>query len=312
MNDPGNTGGARVALAQTLKADAVAAEVSAALRSAGIRSIIVKGPSTARLLYDADEVRPYVDCDLLVSPSGFDLAHPVLEGLGFVELLDQADAPERGLPHAIPWARADGAQVDLHRNLSGTGVAPAAVWRELIQQTEPLSLGGGGLVDVPRPAGVAFQVALHAYQHREGPLASKPRIDLARACERLSLETWSDAAALADRVDATGSFSAGLRQDPSGNVLADELGLPTQEFLDTARSSARIAGGLGRLATTRGIRARARLIATEVFPSPEFMRWWSPRARRGGLSLAVAYAERAAWLISQLGPSVALVRRGRR
>jgi hypothetical protein len=302
---------AALAAAQTMKADSVAAEVSAALRAEGIRCIVVKGPSTARLLYDPTELRPYADCDLLVSPSGFDLARPVLEGLGFTEHPEQADHPERGLPHAIPWTRNDGGHVDLHRNLSGTGVAPAAVWRVLIQRTEPLMLSGE-LVAVPDAAGVALQVALHAGQHDQGAAAAKPRADLARAVQRLSPDVWREAVVLADSLAATGALTVGLRLDPEGSKLADLLGLPSPEFLDSSRH-ARIASGVGRLAATRGRRAQIRLAFAELFPSAEFMRWWSPLARRGGTAgLLAAYGERALWLVRQLGPSLALARRSRR
>ena len=302
-----NRGRELLAAAQTIKADGAAAEVSRALRAVGIRSVVVKGPSTARRLYDASDHRVYTDCDLLLSPSGFELARPVLQGLGFTEHSDSVDWPERGLPHAVPWSRSDGAQIDLHRNLSGTGVPPAAVWRELIQHTEPLVLAGE-IVEVPDAKGVAFQVALHAGQHQDAP-AGKPRADLARAVARIPADVWVEAAAMADRLDATGPFAIGLRLDPDGNRLADELALPSTSSVAAARDG-RIAGGLGRLAATQGLGARARLVLGEFFPSPEFMRWWSPLARRGDLGLLAAYPARAFWMLRHLRRSLAAARRG--
>ena len=54
--------------ARILRLDRATGEVVTALRAHGIRSILLKGPSAARWLYDNESERPYVDCDLLVAP----------------------------------------------------------------------------------------------------------------------------------------------------------------------------------------------------------------------------------------------------
>ena len=301
-----------VAAARNLKADAVTAEVVTALRAHGLRSILLKGPTIERWLYGPDEARSYVDSDLLLSPSGFRAARPVLEGLGFMEHPENVDTPERGLPHAVPWTRpADDAQLDLHRNLTGPGVEPAEVWDALLLHSEPMEVGGT-LVDVLDPPGRALMLALHARQHGA---AVKPLTDLHRGLERLEDEVWAETVALADRLDATAALVIGLRLLPEGDALAERLRLPTSDFVERASlpgSRDRLAIGVSRLATTPGAGAKLGLLARELVPAPAFMRWWSPLARRGRVGLGLAYAYRVGWLARHLVPSVMLWRRARR
>jgi hypothetical protein len=58
-----------------------------------------------------------------------------------------------------------------------------------------------------------------------------------------------------------------------------------------------VAAGLERLRTAGSTAARTRILADELFPSPEFMRWWTPLARRSRRGLGAAYAWRAAYLV---------------
>ena len=41
-------------------------------------------------------------------------------------------------------------------------------------------------------------------------------------------------------------------------------------------------------------------VTGELFPQPEYMRWWSPLARRGKLGLTIAYIWRPLWAIGQV------------
>jgi hypothetical protein len=296
----------RFVAARNLRADAVSAQAVRALRAVGVRSILLKGPTVAEWIYDPDEVRPYVDSDLLVSPSGFDLASSVLVRLGFEELTHEVDTPERGLAHAVPWLRhRDGAQLDLHRTLTGTGVDPADLWECLIAQTEPIEVAGE-VVDALSPPGRAMMLALHARQHGA---AAKPVADVLHGLDRLPEAVWRDAAALAERLDATAAMAIGLRRTLEGGALADRLGLPSADFAErvsTPGSHDRVALGIRRLAHTGGASAKLGLVAREVVPSPTFMRWWSPLARRGRFGLAAAYVYRFFWLVRNLGPSIRL------
>src|SRR6266571_2714839 len=72
-----------LAIARALLADATTCEVTTALRAARIRSILLKGPTIARWLYEQVSMRPYVDSDLMVADRDVCTAEEVLAGLGF-------------------------------------------------------------------------------------------------------------------------------------------------------------------------------------------------------------------------------------
>ena len=48
-----------------------------------------------------------------------------------------------------------------------------------------------------------------------------------------------------------------------------------------------------------GIKRKLTTAASDLFPRPNYMRWWSPLARRGRVGLAGAYLWRAIWVIGQ-------------
>jgi hypothetical protein len=71
---------------------AVAAEqIVGALREAGVRSILLKGPVHARWLYEEGARRAYSDIDLLAPAGELDRAEVVLEELGFTYLYDDGN-----------------------------------------------------------------------------------------------------------------------------------------------------------------------------------------------------------------------------
>src|SRR5256885_8541101 len=111
------------AAARTLAVDALSAEAIAALRDAGVRSILLKGPALARWLYDDGSLRAYGDCDLLVDPRDVERAGQVLRRLGFSPFGERADAYTSAMapPHAEGWTRGarKGEMVDLHDGLFG-------------------------------------------------------------------------------------------------------------------------------------------------------------------------------------------------
>jgi hypothetical protein len=59
-------------------------------------------------------------------------------------------------------------------------------------------------------------------------------------------------------------------------------------------------------------RAQAAVAASDVFPRPDYMRWWLPLARRGKLGLAFAYLWRAIWVIGQAPSAIHTLWRIRR
>ncbi len=292
--------------------DAVTAEVVTALSEAGVRAIVLKGPSLASWLYE-DGIRHYLDSDLLVDPGHVSAAEAVLESLRFEHL------PLDDIPHDRPWhahawvRRGTGTGVDLHRTLIGAGVAPAEVWRILSDETEPMRVGGLEVEVLNLPAR-GLHVALHAAA--DGVRTIKPLTDLAKALERAPEDVWRGASALAARLEATQAFAAGLRLLPAGEALAARLGLPEQRSVEIAlRADAAppLSLGFEWLSSTPGLWRKLRFLGRKLVPPPAFMRAWSPLAeKRGRLGLAVAYLWRPVWLLRHAAPAFRAWWRARR
>src|SRR3954454_817802 len=99
-----------VLTAHALGRDLATAEAVEALRGVGVRSIVLKGPSIARWLYDDGSPRPYGDSDLLVSPERLGPAASALESIEYSLVLDDRLAPS-GDAHHLMWERdRDGAK----------------------------------------------------------------------------------------------------------------------------------------------------------------------------------------------------------
>ena len=60
-----------------------------------------------------------------------------------------------------------------------------------------------------------------------------------------------------------------------------------------------------------GTKQRALILLGEFFPRPDFMRWWTPLARRGRLGLVASYPWRWVKLLSQAPRGLLAVRRAR-
>jgi len=289
------------AAANAIVVDAGAAEAVLALRTGGIRSILLKGASFDRWLYEPSRPRMYGDVDLLVSPGDFDTAGRLLEGMGY-ERRSEELAPTH-TDHAKVWLRpADNMHLDLHRSVVGVG-AQVDPWPVLADETERMEVGGADIEVLSEPAR-AMHVALHATVH--GDLTEKTLLDLSRALERVPPSGWERAAALSRRLDAEDAFAAGLHLLPEGRALATQLGLTAERSVETmmfAESVPYSSWTVNRLATTPGLVPKLRIAARRVFPEPEFMRAWYPIARRGPIGLALSYPRRLAWLVTATGPA---------
>jgi hypothetical protein len=299
------------AAATALVVDAAAAEATAALHEAGIRSILLKGASFDRWLYDEREPRMYGDVDLLVARHAFAYAGQVLARLGYRERAEEL-APTH-VEHAKLWVRLrDQMHVDLHRTLVGIEADEDKTWAVLSEHTERMEVGGSGLEVLSEPAR-ALQVALHATVH--GSDEEKTLFDLSRALERASPGTWEAAAALSKRLRAEGPFAAGLEMIPEGREVAARLQLTAERSVETAMFAESVpysSWTLNRLANTPGVLPKLGIVLRRVFPEPDFMRAWYPIARRGRLGLVLSYPRRLAWLVKATGPAVAGWVRARR
>jgi len=277
--------------------DRVTGEATAALREAGIESIVVKGPAIATWLFTAGEPRLYTDSDLLIQRRDWSRAHSVLAGLGFEDGLGHLAHPRMESGAGYPWKRsADQAEVDLHYTLYGLGAQPEAIWSALIADATWERVGGEPVRFPSHPARL-LHIALHAVQHG-GEKRTQSMRDLERAVTAVPVATWAEALALAERLDGLPAFAAGLTLTPEGRSLGATLGVPDES---SVKASLRLedvptSEGFAELAEARGAAAKLRLLWREAFPTPSFMRWWTPLARRGRLGLAAAYCRRLVWL----------------
>jgi hypothetical protein len=297
--------------ASNLLLEAVAGEVVEALRRVGMRSVLIRGATTERWLYE-DDPRAYGDVDLLVDPARFDHGERVLEEVGF-EPSRMERLFEKGRPsHASTWAR-ESVMVDLHRTLVGLGVSAEEAWAVLSENTEAWEVGRAK-VEVLAPAGRCVVLALHMAQH--GPEFARTREDLERAIARAPRSAWFAAVDLARRLRAETSMAAGLLSVQGGRQLCETLGLHLEDAVASEGSASfHAAQGLAWLIESRGVRAKAHYIRIKLFPPSSVMRSRARWARSGRLALALAYAvrlARIAWHAPRAALTVAQLRRERR
>jgi hypothetical protein len=299
-------------LGTTMAVDAVTAKVVSALRSAGIASLLLRGPVIARWLYPGGETRAYRDVDLLVEPERRTEAEEVLDRLGLVHR-QAGFALGESVEHASEWiCRRPSVVVDLHHGIEGVHADPAELWAELTSDSHRIDVAGVPS-DAPGVPALALIVTLHAAHH--GLHSRKHLEELRRAVDRADLETWQEAAQLAERLEAVPSLAAGLRLLPEGAAVAEGLRLPDDTDRVTALRAASAhstAIGFARLAATPGVRAKFALAARKLVPTPAFMRHWSRLARRGRPGLVLAYVWRPVWLVLRLFPAGVAWMRARR
>jgi hypothetical protein len=287
------------AAAISMKVDAVTVEITSVFESAGVPSILLKGPTVCRWLYEGDPCA-YADSDLYIG-THYDEAASHLRRRGFERIRD--DRPENVGRHSYPWVRAsDGAEVDLHVNLPGLGSSSAVTWEVLQSLTEQIELAGvqlTGLGEVPR----TMLVALHSAEH--GATYAKAMDDLERAIVVVPFDVWERARGLAVELDGERAFATGLWMHPRGRELAEVLGLTSPDLVQVAA----LTGGLptGALFVEKLARAPLRqkitLLARKVVPPAEVLRERSAAANRGPLGLAAARVVHVGSLV-RAAPSV--------
>jgi hypothetical protein len=278
------------------------------LDTAGIRAVLLKGPSFARWLYPEDSARPYIDTDLLVADTDFAPASEALGRLGF--RVHRPGWRDRSLS----WLRArDDAWVDLHRSLVGVESTPDRLWDAVTADTETLRVGDRDVEILGLTARLAH-VALHAAQHGADQIP-QPLEDLSRALALHDDAEWRDAAGLAERLDALPAFATGLRMDPKGDRVAARLHLPIERPPGVAlhaEPSQPLVRGFEYLAVERDARARLRFLARKLAPPPRYLRGRSALARRGALGLGLAYLAHPIGLLGRAPVGIVAWRRARR
>lgn len=289
----------------TLRNQQAALEIARALEDAGVEAIFLKGVALSEWLYQGSEFRTYVDIDLLSAPGEIGAASAVLASLGFVAKYPETPDLELDRPtYVYAWRRPnDGVLVELHRTLTGLGASPERVWDVLSAQRTTVRFGEAELPVLDRGA-QAFHVVVHAAV--DGSRDEKPLEDLRRAISIGSSDDWKTAADIAERLDSTNLFAAGLQTVDTGPALRNQLQLPQDSSVKARveQSTFPLEARQGALALEwfRGLPgwgARGRWVWGKVFPPKRFMEVWRPGSTSNPVSLFFAYAARPIWLGKQ-------------
>lgn len=291
---------------QVLRVDRVTAEAVGLFEGAGIRTILLKGPSFRRWLYP-DGGRSYTDSDLLVETRNLGKARSLLTEAEF-----RLAGKQRAFNDPQPgygWIReSDGAQVDLHESIHGVGVAPEAFWDAIVAEVERMEIGGRR-VEVFGLRARLLHVVLHAAQHAEDRPTT--HTDLARAVETAAHGLWVAALDLAKDLEAVEPFRRGLALVEGGDEVARKLGVEpwvdpgptTDQVVRRTMPREPVVGGLAWFVKTKGLRKKASLVVYRVF-AKESLRAWTPLAYRGWWGLTLARIWRPFWLLAQLPRAV--------
>jgi hypothetical protein len=294
----------------TRELDAAAAGVFEVFIRRDVDGLLLKGAALARLLYDVPDQRRYADIDLLVAPDDRPAARAALEELGYRNASALVGVDDiGGVIHAETWLATPvdvryPLVVDLHLHLAGAKAPVERVWGALKARSTHIELQGRQVPVLDR-AGLAMHLALHAAQHGQGYL--KGCRELLRALDRWPLEVWREAAGLADEIEATEAFAAGLRLVDSGAELAETLGLPPTTRLDwELRQTARPRGRFHLQAFLQApdMRARAHVLRRALLPHPAWMIRQYTWAADGRARMLAAYllhlARSPAWALRAL------------
>lgn len=296
---------------RALAVDRVTAEVVAAFGAAGIRSILLKGPSIARWLYP-DGGRTYGDTDLLVPAAAFGRAQSVLGELGFADLFEGWSRFERPIePPAWTFVRSGAGvvgpgAVDLHHTVHGMAVPDDAVWEAFSANSDSLVVAGVEAT-VLNTTALALHIVLHAVQHGGHGHTTQ---DLRRAIDTLPTEMWRPVAELATDLGVRELLGLGLRLDPAGAQVAENLDLPATPAETTTMWSSfapRGSASLAIVAARQTTRERLRSIRWIILPSPAKTRYIAGLPRGRPWALGGAYIEHWRGMAELLVPALRYV-----
>jgi Uncharacterised nucleotidyltransferase len=215
--------------AQLVRINRATAELVSALSDQGIRSMLLKGPTTARVLYVGEE-RSYTDIDLLVEPSSMNRAEATAVRLGFQPrptpnrfaarwVWRKLETEERTFDRSV-----DGVALDLHRSFHQFPVNFKLLPTLWSTRSEMVFAG----VSIPTPSVpcVGLLTILHAAESRH-PRARRERLvgDVERAIDRLGPDVWLEIGEFSKRLGVANDVVAVLREigGEPGRQLADTV-----------------------------------------------------------------------------------------
>ena len=289
------------AVAQQIRLDLLAADCSRTLAAAGVPHALLKGPSTARWLYDPP--RAYRDVDLLVPASRLRDAESALAAAGVAR--SQAGRPGEEAGHSWLLLSPAGAEVDLHVTLPALNPShagdPDALWRVVSGHLVVVDLEGTA-VPALDPPGRTVVLAMHVVASGHGD--ERVREDLRRALDRLGAGGQEAMTALATElgigrhVRAAVSFVRGEDW---------EAGAPGEVRLRLRGAAASVI----QLQVLAGLPPgrRLRFLLREAFPSNGFIRRMEPGAEAASPATLLLLRARRLGRIARSLPA-ALRRRG--
>ena len=172
--------------------------VLAALEERGVVTLVLKGTALAYDLYDAPELRPRFDTDLLIAHESLDALREAMRALGFTEILGSGD--ELGVRQAV-FTRADrfGFEhaYDVHWDVTNTPVfADVLRFEELRARALPWGAAPGGAA--PPRAAVLHRVdalmlaCIHRVAHHQDSERLIWLYDIALLRDRMSREEHAE------------------------------------------------------------------------------------------------------------------------
>jgi hypothetical protein len=296
-------------VAEGLLLERASSDAIKALKQAGVRPILLKGPLQQWWLEAGGPPRTSVDVDVLVRHEQHESAEAALVALGYSRAVALPD--EAGCEHSSQWVAADRFPVELHWSL--VGADEHKVWGVLSAETETVLLAREP-VEIPSEAARCAVVALHAAQHGIG----EPTIfsDLEKALVAAGTEAWRRASELAVAMGGWTPFAGALSLTPRGRELLAEFGAEPPVLGERQALSlltpAPTSRGYYFLGRERGARAKAAFLLVKIAPPPEFMRLRYPVAQHGAIGLTVAYLYRPFWLLRWALPGLRSWRKARR
>ena len=287
----------RAAAAELLRLEDLRA-LLAGFAERAIRILIIKGSALAYDVYDAPELRPRADTDLLIDRADIERVRALFADLGYQARVLSGD-PHANRQQAFERADRFGVEhvYDVHWDIANTPVVRDALGlEELLERAMPLPRIGPAAL-APAHVDALLLACIHrvAHHHDSDRLIWLYDIHLLR--ERLSPAEheafWRRAAerrvvAICERsIELADEWFARATHDRAADWLDrvpdDE---PSAMFLDRNRSrGAVLAGDLKAL----GWRARLERLRDLALPPAEYMRASFPAAPRAALPLLYVY-----------------------
>lgn len=190
--------------------------VLAEFATAGVPSIVLKGPVIASRYYPRADLRPYGDLDLLIRDEDEDRARDILLARGYLEAGGGTDDPLHH-DHAkfqVIFRRPDGVIVELHRDHLQIGLRPLSLG-EVWERAVPTQWGTNARMLEDNDQFVLL--AVHLQRHNFDRLLWFKDLDL---MVRSGVLDWERIAAIADLEGCSAAVAYAL------SLLVDMLGTP--------------------------------------------------------------------------------------